>query len=356
MQYLKRIMFFMVLLITNVTLSGCVNKNKSEGEKISTPNYSYAVIIENNQNENKMYNLDNYHLNEHGTISNNVTDLVYNKQKSVYVYLDNVNEESGGSNKIVIINKGVKTEITDFFLAEDVKLNSSGDKIAYRTFKNNSLDSAQGMKIYDLKNKKYIKLNSKVLVSGNLYNWLDGHRIIYYGSMEGKQNSNNIYVYDFNTSKEQIYLEDTKGYCVYFTPLGNDILFLSRLGDTLYLYYYNYESREFKLISNNFKKIYNSLVDEEDGAVFFSAGIGEEDSELYKFTSNSGELKKITYDFPQNVKTSSNICKDEKGNIYFVGLENEESASDVFMYDVKEKSINIISDHEANYTIYGDVK
>ena len=79
--------------------------------------------------------------------------------------------------------------------------------------------------IYDLKSKKYLKLNSEVLVSGNLYTWLDDHRIIYYGSVENKKNSDKIYMYDFNTSKEEVYLEDTKGYCIYFTSLGNNLLF-----------------------------------------------------------------------------------------------------------------------------------
>lgn len=69
----------------------------------------------------------------------------------------------------------------------DIRLNSSGDKIAYRTFKDDSPASAQGMKVYDLKNKSYVKLNSKVLVSGSLYGWLDDHRIIYYGSVENKK-------------------------------------------------------------------------------------------------------------------------------------------------------------------------
>jgi len=301
-----------------------------------------------------VYNVDNYQLYENGTIDD-VTQIVYDKEKSVYVYLVNMDKRGQSSNnKIVIIDKGIKSEIKDFFSAMDIKLNSSGDKIAYRTFKSNSPDSAQGMKIYDLKSKKYLKLNSEVLVSGNLYTWLDDHRIIYYGSVENKKNSDKIYMYDFNTSKEEVYLEDTKGYCIYFTSLGNNLLFLSRVGEGLYLYYYEDKSKEFKLLSDNFREIYKSLSDEGNGTIFFFASMGEKDTALYKFTPNNNELKRITYDFPKNIKTSSEMSRDEEGNVYFIGFQNEESSEEIFMYNIYEKSINIISDHEGNYNIYGN--
>lgn len=301
-----------------------------------------------------MYNLDNYALYENGTMDN-ASQILYDKEKNIYIYLI-CKETSGQSagNEIVVIDNGVKTKIKDFFSAMDIRLNSSGDKIAYRTFKDDSPASAQGMKVYDLKNKSYVKLNSKVLVSGSLYGWLDDHRIIYYGSVENKKDSDKIYVYDLNTSKEQVYLEDTKGYCVYFTSLEGDLLFLSRTGENLYLYYYEDKNKSFKLLSDNFGEIYKSLWDKENGTIFFLSTVGNKNTALYKFKVSSSELKRITYDFPQNMKISSEMSGDEKGNVYFVGFESEENSADIFMYNVYEKSVSIISDHEADYNIYGD--
>ncbi|BAH06153.1 hypothetical protein [Clostridium kluyveri] len=354
MQYFKKVILFMVLFIVNVTLTGCVNKREDETEKVKIPNYSSTIVTESNENEKKVYNVDNYNLYENGT-TDDAAQVLYDKEKSLYIYLvdkDAVGQSAG--NEIIVIDKGVKTKIKDFFSAVDIKLNSSGDKIAYRTFKNDSPASAQGMKIYDLKGKKYVKLNSNVLVSGNLYRWLDDHRIIYYGSMENKKNSDKIYIYDLNTSKEQVYLEDTKGYCIYFTSLGNNLLFLSRMGESLYLYYYEDKNKKFKLLSDDFGEIYKSLSEEENKTIFFFANVGEKGTAVYKFTADNYELKRITYDFPENIKISSEMSRDENGNVYFVGFESEESSGEIFMYDIHEKSINIISDHEGNYNIYGD--
>ena len=354
MQYFKKVVLFIILFIVNVTLTGCINKREDETEKVEMPSYSTTIVTESDKNKKKIYNLDNYALYENGTMDN-ASQVLYNKEKKIYIYLV-CKETSGQSagNEIVVIDNGVKTKIKDFFSAMDIKLNSSGDKIAYRTFKDDSPASAQGMKVYDLKNKSYIKLNSRVLVSGSLYGWLDDHRIIYYGSVENKKNSDKIYVYDLNTLKEQVYLENTRGYCIYFTSLGDNLMLLSRMGENLYLYYYEDKNKSFKLLSDNFGEIYKSLSDKENGNIFFFARVNEEDTALYKFNIGSYELKRITYDFPQNMKISSEMSRDEKGNVYFVGFESEESNGDIFMYNVYKNSVSIISDHEADYNIYGD--
>ncbi|MFL0196874.1 hypothetical protein ACJDU8_15090 [Clostridium sp. WILCCON 0269] len=355
MEYFsKKIILLIMTFIMSFTLNGCINKNEDESEKVEIPHYSDVIAIENNENGSELYNINNYQLSENGSIDD-MTQLVYNTQKSVYVYLVNLAKEGQlRNNKMIIVYNGIKSEVKDFFTAMDIELNSSGDKIAYRTFKSNSLDSAQGMRIYDLKDKKYVKLNSKVLVSGNLYKWLDDHRIIYYGSIEGKKDSDKIYMYDFNTHKEQVYLNDTEGYCMYFTSAGNNLLFLSRAGESLYLYYYECKSNQIKLLSNDFTGIYDSISDDKSGNIFFFASIGKDETALYKFNINDNKLERITYDFPQNIKISAGISKDEKGNIYFIGVGNEQNSGDVFMYDIDKKSINIISDHEGNYSIYGD--
>jgi len=60
MQYLKKIILFMVLLVMNVTLTGCGNKNEDKIEKVEISNYSNTIIIESNEKRCTMLIIINY--------------------------------------------------------------------------------------------------------------------------------------------------------------------------------------------------------------------------------------------------------------------------------------------------------
>lgn len=67
-------------------------------------------------------------------------------------------------------------------------------------------------------------------------------------------------------------------------------------------------------------------MDKENGTIFFLSTVGNKNTALYKFKVSSSELKRITYDFPQNMKISSEMSGDEKGNVYFVDLKVKRTA------------------------------
>ncbi|MEY7998659.1 hypothetical protein AB8U03_00335 [Clostridium sp. Mt-5] len=354
MKIFMKVIFYAAAFLNIFALSGCSNtKNKYKSENIKMPNYSDVTVIESRENGGDIFNINNNQLFKEGTIDH-ISEMKYNAQKSVYVYLVGMDKAEQRNNKIVILYENTKSEIKDFFTALDIKMDPSGDKIAYRTFKSSAADSAQGMKVYDIKNKKYIELKSKVLVSGNLYEWLDDHRIIYYGDIEGQKNSDKIYLYDFNRDKEQVYLDNTRGYCMYFTSIGSNLLFLSRDQDELNLYYYNHKSEQFQLLSDKFQQIYNSEVNKKSGDVFFIGKNDENIDSLYKFTQNNGKLSRITYDFPGEIAVLNGMTQDKSGNVYFIGIGDRENNEDIFMYSSNKKSIDIISDHEGKYDIYGE--
>lgn len=347
--------FLVTIFLTAIILNGCSTKNDNKAQSVKTPSYSTVTVVEKDQGADKIFNVNNKELLEGGTI-NNVMDMVYNIKNSIYVYLVNSDTEENFNNKIVIIDKDKKSEVKNFFTALDIKLNSSGDKLAFRIFKNNSIDSAEGMKVYDIKNKKYIELKSKVMVSGNLYEWLDKDRIIYYGSIQGEKNSSKIYLYDFNTNKESIYLDNTEGYCVYFAPINNNVLFLSRQEDNLILHYYNSEENKTAVLSRDIIDIYQTVINKQDGDIYFLGSEGEKDAALYRLNGTSLSLERITYDFPKMPGVTSGIASDEEGNIYFTGLQNveEQNKMDVYMYNKLNKATKIISVHEGVYRVYSN--
>lgn len=351
MKVFIRIIFYAAAFLNIFTLSGCSVKNKYKNENIKMPSYAQVTAVENKGDKEEIFNVNSSGLIQNESV-HNLWEMKYNSKNSVFVYLMGAGENWENGSKIVVLQKNTKSEIKDFFAASDVKMNFSGDKIAYRTFKDSSMGSAQGMKVYDLKNKKQIQLKSRVLVSGNLYEWLDDHRIIYYGSVEGEKNSDKIYLYDFSKDREQVYLDGIRGYCTYFVPIGNNLLILSRDQDEVNLYYYNYRAGKFVFLDNKFQQIYDPMVNRKNGSVFFVGKDAEDRSSLYEFTENNGKLSRITYDFPGEISESSGMAQDKAGNVYFVGMENTGDGQNVFMYDINEKSINIISDHQGKYNIY----
>ncbi|OBR94919.1 MULTISPECIES: hypothetical protein [Clostridium] len=354
MKNFRMIIFFVFMSFTFLILSSCTLRDVNKGKSGANIHYSNVIAVEAKETDTKIFNVGNYKLSQNLTNSNinNIEEMLYDTKKTTFIYLNK--EKGSNKNKIDIITKDSVDEVKNFYNARNMKINSTGDKIAFRTFKNNSVYSAEGMKVYDIKNKKYLDIKSKVLVSGDLYEWLDDHRIIYYGSMEGKANSSKAYIYDFNTDREQIYLNDIKGYCIYFIPVGNDILFLSRNYNELYLYFYNNESKQFTLLSDEFTEIYSSVSDKKRKSVFFIGNQKDNNTALYEFKEESGTVNRITYDFPQTFGISSGIAEDENGNVYFTGMEKEDQQDnvDVFMYNADEKSINVMSDHSGKYRIY----
>ncbi len=102
------------------------------------------------------------------------------------------------------------------------------------------------MKIYDLENRKEIKIKSDVLVSGNLFKWLNEDEILYYGINSEKENKAKIYKYNVKENKEEVYVDNIEGICTYFMPNGDDVLLLSRQGDKINLSYYNKKDNSFK--------------------------------------------------------------------------------------------------------------
>lgn len=339
--------------VLNFTACG-LNKETSE-EVDNLPRYSQVTALENKGENSEVYKIENKDLYKIGAIES-LLGLTYNSKNQIYAYTENISKgQNFNHSKITIIKDNRKKELKDFYAALDTKLSPTGDKLAFRSFKEDSMESAEGMKIYDIKKSKYISLKSKVLVSGNLYGWISDNKIIYYGSMEGKSDSDKIYSYDFDSNKEEVYLDNTNGYCLHFIPIGNNILFISRQGNSQAVYYFDSEKNTTKSIATNITSIIRSAANYQKGEAFFIGSEGDEKQmAVYKFSSKDLKIQRLTYDFPKELDEDSEIAMDIQGNIYFCGMDepDQENSLDVYMYDREEGSINLISTHKGKYSVY----
>lgn len=352
---IKTLLTIVILLFTLI-FTACSFSKEPSTEVKDLPQYSQVTVLENKEDNSDIYRIENKSLYKIGT-TENLIHFLYCLQNKIFVSIENIQKGNNFyHNKIVVIKDKKKKELKDFYSALDAKISPNGYKIAFRSFKDDSRDSAEGMRVYDIEKGKYINLNSKVLVSGDLYEWISNDKIIYYGSISGEKDSDKIYSYDFTNNREEVYLDNTNGYCLSFVPIGKNLLFISRRIDSELVYYFDAEKNTTKSIPANIVKIRKYVANSKDGEVFFIGKEVEDSAQgaLYKFSVKDSKIVRLTYDFPKSVYDASGLGIDDKGNVYFCGTDElkQYETLDVYMYDRDESSINLISNHKGKYSVY----
>lgn len=350
----KNIGYFLIVFLV-VGLVGCKSHITSEGEKVDIPNFTKVIALRREKDSSNIYNVENGDINK-SMETKDVIDVKYNNKNKTYIFTNFIEKGNElNKNKLTIIKNGEQTILDKFYSASDIDISTDGNKIAYRSFKEDSLQSAEGMKIYDLENKKEIKIKSDVLVSGNVFRWLNENEILYYGINSEKDNKAKIYKYNVKENKEEVYVDSIEGICTYFMTNGEDVLLLSRQGDKYNLSYYNKKDNTFKKISEEISIIYKGTRSTKN--MYF---LGKNDLEnkdyLYKIDGNTLNLTKLTYDFPAKIDINGGIVSDENGNVYFCGYENikDQPLNEIYTYKEKEDTVEILSDEENSYYIMGE--
>ncbi|MHB9940289.1 hypothetical protein CF065_01295 [Clostridium sporogenes] len=350
----KNIGYFIIVFLV-IGLVGCKSHRISEGEKVDIPKFTEVITLKREKDSSDIYNIENGDIDK-TMETKDVVDVKYNNKNKTYVFT-NFTEKGNelNKNKITIIKNGKQTILDNFYSASDVDISKEGNKIAYRSFKKDSLQSAEGMKIYDLENRKEIKIKSDVLVSGNLFKWLNEDEILYYGINSEKENKAKIYKYNVKENKEEVYVDNIEGICTYFMPNRDDVLLLSRQGDKINLFYYNKKDNSFKKISEEVSLIYKGTKSAKN--MYF---LGKNDLEnkdyLYKIDGNTLNLTKLTYDFPPKIDINGGIVSDKNDNIYFSGYEDlkEQPLNEIYVYKEKDDAVEIMSDEKNSYYIMGE--
>lgn len=345
----------LVTLIFLITVTCSCNNNKTENNvsQVLLPKYSTVSILRSEENNISVFEEKELSLKKIDKLKN-ISDIKYNNENKVYVFKEIISRGKNFNKSIIkILSLNREKVLQEFYAAEDMKLSPNAHYLAYRSFKEDSLDSAEGLKIYDIKENKPVLIKSGTLVSGNLYVWLNEDEILYYGVSEDK--GTNIFKYNIKNGEEIAYTPSLTGYCTFFTCFNGNVLMLLNNDKSNNLIIYNKDDKSLKELDMNFEIVYDGIYNEKQKEIFIIASEDKREVNLFKLSLDDLNLNKVNYDFPKFVDENGGLAVDNRGFIYYLGhVEDNELKNDVFLYNGNENSNMLISDEASYYKIIGE--
>ncbi|GAA0723859.1 lipoprotein [Clostridium malenominatum] len=355
MELVFKLSSFIMAIILTMTLSACSKTQENSPEKnihLSNLEFNDVMILENKDIKTNIFKLNNNSIKKIDNLEY-VSEIVYKKEVSIYSLLvHDANEIK--RNSINILKDDKVSDVKGFYYAKDLRLSPKGSLLSYRSYSTQSLDSAEGLSLYNVNKSEKIQLNSKVLVSGNLYQWINEEEILYYGAHEEDKTAG-IFKYNVKNSEEELYVNSIKGYYTYFLPCGDNLIILSRDENNNMLYFYDKENDKSIEISDAIEEIYDGSYDSLNNIMYFiGLGKNNEVPELYSLDIGKNKLERITFDFPLEVDPYGGLKIDNEGAVYYCGYTEIQGVNnDVFKYVPKENSNTLISINSSKYKIIG---
>lgn len=315
----KFILVSLIFLLINI-LYGC--KNKTEDIKRIAINPG-AIAIENN-GDYKIYNLNNdkyervetdYIITSYDSESNN---FIFSKDGELHInYL--------GQEKIIDDSNSILSP----------KLSQGGEYLSYFV-----RDGYLDLKVKDLKVDKYVNIDSKVAISGELIDWYNEDTLVYYGIDDEKNNG--IFIYSISENKEKLIYKLDSGYVEYLKVLDNGVVFLQEKEGKLKSLKFINENGELSEAIENIVDI--SGLEYTAEGIFIIGKLENNNYSLYEYSE--GKIKRLVYDFPRIVNLEKGLSKDGKGNILFIGGD-EPSIEKVYICE--DGAISTVSEEEGKY-------
>lgn len=358
MKCFKKIITFLFITIFIIGATSCNGEDKKQDVDRSADTqksiqYSDIMVLSKEADGETAYSISGNQLKKAEKLEN-VSDIKYIINKNLSIYTNVISQGANlTKNYISIIYDKSKNTIKGKYSYKDVRLSYNGEKLAVRSFSDDSLFSAEGLCVYDVNTGKKINFDNKVLVSGDLYRWDSNNNLLYYGVESGEKDYGKIYSYDFQQDKRNIVFDKFNGYCTFFAPLKNrDLLYVENNGELNNMYYYNGENNKSILIGNTIDKIEDYALDYKNNIMYFiGKETGANADSLYRFNMSDKSLKRITYDFPKSIDESAGIAVDNAGRVYFCGLDQSTNADNIYMYVNENNSVNLITDKSGIYHI-----
>lgn len=340
-----------ILLLFMLLLVACNKEVPSEKDIIKDYNYSNftkATLMESSETNIKAYSLKDGK-REYIEEIEDIIDFKYSENILVYLKEKNKNKELPSTN-ITVIKKDNKRQSLDRYNSYlDLKISKNGENIAYRTFEEESLSSAKGVMIYNTITNKESEVSNEILISGNVYDWIDESTLIYYGAMNNSKGSA-LFLKNTNDNEERKLLEINDGFIVHLESLDeNNIITIKYSKENYELALIDLKEGTYNPYDLKLSKVFYSLKSGEDIYV-----MGKDESEknyIYKLQLDKS-FKKAVFNFPKNINSSGGMAIDENGDVYFLGYEINKEKSKVYMIKKEDNSVNLIIDKERNYHIY----
>ncbi len=351
MTLIKRYILLVTLIFLMIVTCSCTNKKADDNvSQVVLPKYPTVSILRSEENNISILEEKELSLKSIDKLKN-ISDIKYNNENKVYVSKEVISKGKNFNKSIIkILSLNGEKVLQEFYAAEDMKLSPNANYLAYRSFKEDSLDSAEGLKIYDIKGNKPVLLKNQTLVSGNLYAWLNEDEILYYGASEDK--GTNVFKYNIKNQEETVYTPVLNGYCKFFICFDGNLLMLFDNGESNNLMIYNKSDNSLKKLDTNFQIIYDGVYNKKQKEIFLIAADNQEEVNLFKLSLDDLSLSKVNYDFPKFVDPNGGLALDDRGFIYYLGYsEDTKLKNDVFLYNEDENSNILISDEPSYYKI-----
>ena len=317
---IRNIFLVNFILLISIFLYGC--KNKVE-EKNKVDILNGAVAIENS-GEYKIYNLTN---DKYEKVDTEYIITAYDLESGNFIYNEN------GEYKINYLGKEENIEEEKIVISP--KLAKNGEYLAY-FLKDEYLD----LKIKDLSKNKNISINTKVAISGELIDWLNGNTLVYYGIREDK--TNGIFTYNIDSNEEKLLYKLDLGYVEFLKVLDNGIVFVQEKEGKQKLLKVIDEDGEVNEVIEDVLDV--SDVESTQEGIFILGKLENNNYSLYKY--HDKKAKRLVYDFPKLINLEKGLSKDKDGNIIFVGGEDVKVER---IYRCTDDAISIIDGASGTY-------
>lgn len=325
----KRPLYILIFLGFSFILTACGQKNVQNdgltgknGEELKVQ--SGSVLLEEKGEYSTLNFLDGKYnnLNSKNIVTN------YNKESGNYIFLKD--------GKHYIYYKGKNREIEDKDYSF-IKLSPSGNYVSYMVY-----DNGYKLKVLSLEDNKVINIQSKVAISGEFYDFINGDTLVYYGISD--DGVNGVFTYNLKTNKEELLYKLKGGYVKFLKGLENEVVILQETPDNnKILKVINNNDKKENIISKNFKEV-NDILKVSNEYYILGTAVNDAPS-LYRVNKNS--KKRLVYSFPSIINLKKGVGIGDKGDILFIGSNSGKDNEEVFSY--KDESISLISNKTGKY-------
>ncbi|NFA41054.1 hypothetical protein EXM65_00355 [Clostridium botulinum] len=322
----KKKMSILVFIVLPLLMLGCSSKNDESISVAEELQINQGAIL---KYEEGKYNLYDYKKDQYKLYEPNKAVVAYDESSSNYIYSED--------KKYYIVHNGEKNEVKDKEFT-DIKISPNGKYISYFIE-----DEGLHLKVFETGKNKEMKIDSKVSISGVLYDWYDENIILYYGvSNDGV---NGIFTYDLNNNKEDLIYKIDEGFLGFMKSSKENIIFLQiDFDNNKELMILNKSNNEVVLLTDKVELLQDIVI--KNNEIYFVGKAYNDKESLYRINEN--KVQRLVFDFPSMVEADKGLSVDENGEILFIG--KDDSSKNKAVYSCSEdKTISLVSDKASDY-------
>ncbi|GIM27967.1 hypothetical protein CPJCM30710_06330 [Clostridium polyendosporum] len=243
-----------------------------------------------------------------------------------------------------LISKNKKVFIKNSNTINALKLSKDGKKVIYNEENNDNIQYY----IFDILQESKNELRKDIIISGDMYQWLDDEKIIFYG-VDNSQASG-IFIYDIINDK-LIRLYTVQGYLEFFSLVSDNKLLVLKndLNNNKQLILYDLENNSKKELTNRVERVDSAV--SFGGTIYIEGNVKNNKYSIYEITE-AGKINRLIYDFPKILSEKQKIVCDKDGNLIFIGYQEDYQKQEVYVYNVKERYVKVISSRQIEYRVH----